>query len=138
MTAATKDRDLQEVAPGRVRSFAMAAAAKVYAGTIAAIDASGNVNKGVTSAAIRAVGVFRKAFDNTGGAAGALSAEVERGVFGPFANSASGDLIAAADVGNDCYIVDDSTVAKTSNSSARSVAGKVWQVDASGVYVEFR
>lgn len=138
MTAATKDRNTQEMAPGRSRAFAMAASAKVYAGTIAAIDAAGNVNKGITSTAIRAVGVFTQPYDNTGGAAGAITAEVNRGVFGPFANSAAGDLIAAADVGADCYIVDDQTVAKTSGTSTRSVAGKVWQVDASGVWVEFR
>lgn len=138
MAAATKDRDTQELAPGRKRSFPMAAGAKVFAGTIAAIDASGNVNKGITATTIRAVGSFRSAFDNTGGAAGAVVAEAERGVFGPFANSTSGDLIAAADVGNDCYIVDDQTVAKTNGSNTRSIAGKVFQVDASGVWVEFR
>lgn len=138
MTAATKDRSTEEIAPGRVRSLPMAASAKVYAGTIAAIDASGNVNKGITSTTIRAVGVFLAPFDNTGGAAAALSAEVHRGVFGPFANSSAGDLIAAADVGADCYIVDDSTVAKTNGTSTRSVAGKVWNVDASGVWIEFR
>ena len=41
-------------------------------------------------------------------------------MFGPFANSASGDLITAAEVGSDCYIVDDQTVAKTNGSSTRS------------------
>lgn len=138
MVAATKDRDTQEMAPARRRAFPMAAGAKVFAGTIAVIDASGNVNKGITSAAVRAVGCFRGAYDNTGGAAGAAVAETERGVFGPFANSSAGDLIAAADVGNDCFIVDDQTVAKTNGSNTRSIAGKVFQVDASGVWVEFR
>ena len=138
MTAAAKDRSTQEIAPGRTRALPMAAAAKVWGGTIAAIDASGNVNKGITATTIRAVGVFPQMYDNTAGAAGAITAEVQRGIFGPFANSSAGDLIAAADVGADCYIVDDSTVAKTNGTSTRVVAGKVWSVDASGVYVEFR
>jgi hypothetical protein len=54
-----------------------------------------------------------------------------------FANSASGDLIAQTEVGSNVYVVDDQTVAKTSNSNARSIAGRVWKVDATkGVLVE--
>ncbi len=53
------------------------------------------------------------------------------------ANSAGGDAIAAANVGQLCYAVDDQTVALTSNGSTRSVAGRVWDVDATkGVLVE--
>jgi hypothetical protein len=137
MTAATKARNTQEIAPGRTRSLPMAASAKVFGGTIAAIDASGNVNKGITATTIRVVGVFPQDYDNTGGAAGALSAEVNRGIFGPFANSSAGDLIAAADVGALCYVVDDSTVAKTNGTSTRVAAGTVWSVGADGVYVLF-
>jgi hypothetical protein len=46
-----------------------------------------------------------------------------------FANSASTDTITQTEVGSNCYIVDDQTVAKTSNSSARSIAGRVFKVD---------
>jgi hypothetical protein len=54
-----------------------------------------------------------------------------------FQNSTAGDLIAQADVGTDCYIVDDQTVAKTSGTNTRSVAGKVQEVDAAlGVRVK--
>lgn len=136
MTAATKDRDTQEVA-GTTRSLPMTAAVKAHAGTIAAIDAAGNVRPGITATTLKAVGIFAAPYDNTAGAAGAQLAEVKRGVFGPFANSSAGDLIAALDVESDCYIVDDQTVAKTSGASTRSVAGKVHQVDASGVWVRF-
>ena len=41
------------------------------------------------------------------------------------------------DIGSDCYIVDDQTVAKTSGTNTRSVAGKVFDVDADGVWVDF-
>ena len=41
-------------------------------------------------------------------------------------------------MGSDCYIVDDQTVAKTNGGATRCVAGKVWDVDAEGVWVEFR
>ena len=136
MVAATKDRDTQEVA-ARFRAFPMAAAAKVFAGTIAVLDASGNLNKGTTATTLKCVGVFDQPFDNTGGAAGAISGEAKVGVFGPFANSSAGDLIANADVGADCFIVDDQTVAKTNGTSTRSVAGKVHMVETAGVWVRF-
>lgn len=136
MTAATKDRDIQEVV-GRSRSFGFAAATKVYAGTIAVLDASGNLTKGITSTTLKCVGVFDQPYDNTGGAAGAISGEPKLGIFGPFANSAAGDQIANTDIGSDCYIVDDQTVAKTSGTSTRSIAGKVHLVDSLGVWVKF-
>lgn len=54
-----------------------------------------------------------------------------------FGNSASTDLIAAAQVGSDCYLVDDQTVAKTSATSTRSIAGRVWALDpVKGVLVQ--
>ena len=51
-----------------------------------------------------------------------------------FANLAA-DAIAQADVGTDCYIVDDQTVAKTNGGNTRSRAGKVIDIDADGVWV---
>jgi hypothetical protein len=138
MVAATKDRNTEEIAPGRTRAFPMQANLQVFAGTIAAINASGDVGKGITSTTIRVVGVFMDAYNNLGGAAGAVTAEVDVGVFGPFANSAAGDLIAAADVGADCFVVDDQTVAKTNGTNTRVRAGKVWQVTAAGVWIDFR
>jgi hypothetical protein len=38
--------------------------------------------------------------------------------------------------GNDCYLVDDQTVAKTSATNTRSVAGKIVDVDSQGVWVK--
>ena len=136
MTAATQDRDTQEVR-GRVRAFPVEGATKIYGGVMAALNAAGNLTKGAVSATLKCVGVSQTMYDNTAGAAGAITAEVKAGVYGPFANSASADLIAVADVGSDCYMVDDSTVAKTNGSGARSVAGKVWAVDTVGVWVKF-
>lgn len=136
MTAATKDRDTQEMG-GRHRAAPIAANVKCFAGTMACIDASGNMTKGATATTLKCVGVFKQPYDNTGGVAGAFMAEAVQGVFGPFANSASTDAIALKDVKSDCYIVDDQTVALTSGSNTRSVAGKVYSVDAAGVWVRF-
>lgn len=74
--------------------------------------------------------------DNSSGSAGDISSErVERGTF-LFANSASGDAIAAADIGAWCYVVDNNTVAKTDDSGARPKAGKIMAVESAGVWVE--
>ena len=51
-------------------------------------------------------------------------------------NSAAGDAITRAEIGDVCYIVDDETVAKTNGTSTRSAAGTIRDVDAQGVWVE--
>ena len=43
-----------------------------------------------------------------------------------FANSAAADAITLADVGADCYMVDDQTVAKTHGGNTRSVLEYDW------------
>lgn len=112
------------------------AAAKIFAGTIVCLNAAGNAVKGSTALNLKAIGRARTSADNTNGAAGAIVVESETGTF-HFANSAAGDLIARADITADCYIVDDQTVAKTSGGATRSIAGKIADVDAQGVWVRF-
>lgn len=136
MAATTQDRNTL-ARSGKLRAFPVAAATVIPGGVIACLNASSLLVNGSTSNAQICVGVTVRRADNGSGVAGQVKAEVERGVFGPFANSASGDQITLQDVGNDCYIVDNQTVAKTSNSSTRSVAGKVHDVTADGVYINF-
>ncbi len=112
------------------------AATKALAGTIAVLNSSGFATGATTATGLIAVGVFEDTVDNSGGSAGDLSATVRRGTF-LFANSASADAIANTDIGATCYLVDNQTVAKTSGSGTRSVAGTVRFVDATGVWVEF-
>lgn len=135
MPALTADRDTPRHG-GASFGYPVKAGARLFAGGIACIDSTGFLVKGATSATLKAVGVAQEQVDNTSGANGAAVAEVRRGVF-RFANSASTDQITNADIGNDCFIVDDQTVAKTNGSNTRSVAGKVRLVDAAGVWVEF-
>lgn len=136
MPATTSDRDTRTRSAHK-RSFPAAAATSIPAGVIAAVDASGNLVNGATSTTLKVVGVTELAMNNATGVAGQIRGDVLLGVFGPFANSTSTDLIAVADIGNDCYVVDNQTVAKTSGSSTRVIAGKVFDVDASGVWVRF-
>lgn len=136
MTAAITDRNTNTRA-SVLRVFPLAAATLIYAGVIACLNAAGQLVNGSTSTTLKCVGVTTRRADNSNGAAGALWAETSRGVFGPFANSAAGDQITLADVGSDAYIVDNQTVAKTSGSSTRSVAGQIHDVTVDGVYINF-
>lgn len=135
MAALTQDRhtlrrDGDQVEPP------VATNTKIFGGAIVAINAGGFATKGATSTTLKVVGVAEDRADNTGGADGAIRVKVRKGVF-QFANSASGDQITLADVGSDCYMVDDQTVAKTNGSNTRSIAGKVVDVDVDGVWVRF-
>lgn len=106
--------------------------ATIYAGTlITRLTASGNAVPAGTASAGVAVGVA----EDTVVGDGVKRVQYLRGCF-LFKNSASGDLIAAGDIGNTCYVVDNETVAKTDNSAARKAAGKIVDVDANGVWVE--
>jgi hypothetical protein len=133
MTALAAERNTKERF-GEIEDYPMKAATIGYAGGIAVLDA-GYAAPGRTATGLVAVGRFEETKDNSAGAAGAIIARVKRGKF-RFANSAAGDLIAQANVGADCYIVDDQTVALTSATSTRSRAGKIVGVDASGVWVQ--
>ena len=131
MTALTAARNTKERI-GETFDFPIKAATACYQGGLAVIDA-GYAAPGRTATGLVAAGVFAESA--TAVAAGDATARIKRGVF-KFANSASADLIAQANVGADCYIVDDQTVALTSGSNTRSRAGKVVAVDADGVWVQ--
>lgn len=136
MAAATINRDTRQRSGNR-RVFPMAANTLLFAGTIAAVNASGLLTKGAVATTLKCVGVTTGKVDNSTGLASAIKGETEVGVFGPFGNSTSTDQILLADVGADCFIVDDQTVAKTNGGATRSVAGKVWDVTTEGVWVNF-
>lgn len=136
MTALAAARNTPRKAEARRRSLPLPANGKIWQGGMAQINAAGYLVPASATVANVTVGMARESVDNTGGANGDKSAEVERGTF-YFNNSASGDLIARTEIGKNCYVVDDQTVAKTDSSGTRPVAGKVYDVDAGGVWVEF-
>lgn len=99
----------------------------IFAGALVCIT-SGTFTPGATATGLIAAGRACKP------AAAGEKGDVEQGCF-QFNNSASTDLITQADVGKDCYIVDDQTVAKTDATASRSKAGRIVAVDADGVWV---
>ncbi len=134
MTLLTKDRNTKR-RDGVLFSDPVAASTKIFAGALVCINASGFAVPGRTATTLKARGVAQEYVDNSAGAAGDVRVETRRGVF-PFVNSASADEITRADIGATAYIVDDQTVAKTSATNTRSVAGVIRDVDSDGVWVE--
>lgn len=133
MAALTQERlpDFYGTVPAR-RTLPMKAATKIYKGAMVAIDSSGNAQPAglLAGGTVRTVGVAAATTDNSAGAAGAIKVECHPGVYRM--NNHGADLVTAADVGADCYVVDDNTVAKTSATNTRAVAGKVQMVEADG------
>jgi len=115
-------------------SLPVAAAVLIYDGALVCLDGNGRATKGQTATGLRGIGVARETVDNAAGAAGARTIEIETGVF-RFANSASGDAITDAHIGQRCFVVDDDQVALTNGAGTRSPAGTIVDVDEAGVWV---
>jgi len=133
MTALSKDKDTK-MQLGDVQEFPVLASTIIYAGALVCLNAAGYAVPGATATTLVAAGRADAQADNSAGANAAINVKVRAGVF-RFENSASSDEITIAEIGDNCYIVDDQTVAKTDGSSSRSVAGKVVQIDSQGVWV---
>lgn len=135
MTALTQPRNTGSRLGDKVVD-PVAAATTLYAGGIVCLDASGNAIAGKTATALKARGVASASVDNSAGAAGAEQVEILKGVF-RFDNDAT-DTIDRTHIEGTAYIVDDQTVAANDGTSTRSAAGKIIDVDDSGVWVEFK
>lgn len=130
------------------RTAPVAANAVIYAGGIGVVNSAGRAVEATATTGLRCFGKVRensgiKGATNTKGTGvwdatslsnGAFNVEFDEGIF-RWGNSAAGDAIAATDILTVCYIVDSQTVAKTSNSGARSPAGIVMGIDSDGVWV---
>lgn len=131
MAALTAPRNtLERVGP--INAFPVKANTTVHQGGLVVLDA-GYAAPGRTATGLIAAG--RAETSATAIAAGSAQVPVKVGTF-KFGNSTAADLITQADVGADCYIVDDQTVAKTSGGATRSIAGKIIAIDSDGVWVK--
>lgn len=110
-------------------SYPVAAGAVIYAGSMITLTATGNARNGAQGGS-RVVGVAQGNVSNTGGADGAQRVTVKRGCF-QFLNLPA-DLVTAADIGADCFLVDDETVARTNGGGTRVIAGKVAAIELMG------
>ena len=124
----------------------------IYAGALVAREREGFAVPGYQSATLRGLGRCEASTDGRGFADGHATVEVRKGVF-RFDNH-NIDTVTMAHVGQDCYIADDHTVACTTDPGElledgsiarhvteqprRGVAGIVYDVDATGVWVRFQ
>lgn len=131
MTALAAGRNTPQRS-GDTYSRGVAAGVTIYPGALVALTAAGFATPGAVATTLIADGRAQCSTPVVGGVAnGDVTIEVRPGTY-KYANSAAADLIATAEIGDDCYIVDDQTVAKTNGGATRSVAGKIMAVDADG------
>ncbi len=140
MAALTAPRDTLERASGHSNLAAEVGldSTQFYKGGIVVLEvASGKYKKGVTAATGALIAIGRCEENYLTGVSNTRKIACRTGIF-KYGNSTAGDLIAAVNIGADCFIVDDQTVALTSNSGARCRAGEIHGVDADGsVFVAF-
>jgi hypothetical protein len=113
------------------RGYPVKAAKSLVAGEPAVLDSGylTNVTDGGGTATSAGVATFEA--DNSAGASGDITAEVETGEH-KFANA--GD-ITVAHVGSTAYYVDASTVSISHDTNSRNPSGTITQVDSDGVWV---
>ena len=125
MAALSANRDTPTLGSSRDFRLPHGSGVTVYRGALVVVDqADGTVKPGLTSTTVNVAGRAE-----TSTADDPLYVAFRRGTF-LFDNSTSADAITNAQYGQAVYIVDDHTVAKTSGSSTRSVAGICRGVDA--------
>ena len=129
MTALNADYDCPQI-EGTFRSVPVATNVVIYAGALVVMNsATGFAEPGLTGTGLVALGRAERQVNNVGGANGARAVRVRRGTFLWNNSPAGADLIAEANIGEPCYIVDDNTVALTSATNTRSVAGTIFDID---------
>ncbi len=119
----------------KLRAFTLKVGTKGYKGARAALDlATGKVVPATSATNLLPIGVFAETIDATSAAA-PITVDLEREIqLEWFANATAGAAIAATDVGNLAYMVDDQTVGITPTGS---VAGRIWAYDATkGIAIE--
>jgi len=129
-TVATAAIDTPE-RPGLTSAHPVAAGVIIYAGTLVALDTSGNANPAANTSGLKVIGRAEETVDNSDGSAGDLNVNIKRGIF-KYANSGSA-AVDANDVGKVCYVEDDTTVTETASNSIK--AGIVIALDDAGASV---
>ena len=108
----------------------------IYSGSIVVLNAGGYAAPGSAASGLRMMGRAEQTVDNTEGLDGDLRVRVRRSGAFLWANTPGADHIDLSDLNQQCFILDDQTVAKTSGGGSRSPAGMVAGLDTAGVWVE--
>jgi hypothetical protein len=106
----------------------MGASAKVYAGSVMILRGGYVVAASSPLSTDKVIGIVRQQVTEITGVAGGTNATGDAGMFW-LASGTSSDYISQANVESVCYLLDEQTVALTSNSNARPPAGIVKAFD---------
>lgn len=132
MAAATQDRIIRTKWTGRTFAGKVAAATIIYAGTLVAKNAAGNIVPASDTAALKVVGYSLEKVDNSDGAAGDLKVQIQEGVIE--LDNAGGAIVQASQHGL-CYVADDQSVTTAAVAANDIVAGIVDDFTATKVWV---
>lgn len=127
---ATQNPIVTEFRDGELIPVPLKADAIVLQGTFALVDATGFAISSTTAVAgtQKCLGVWDNSADNTDGEDADRIACVRRNKQFLFANLAT-DAVTQADIGSTVYVADNQTIAKSSDTDARPVAGKFMGFD---------
>jgi hypothetical protein len=116
------------------RRFPVAANAMIWKGGMVGLSGAGAaaVAAALGAVAQKSVGVAVVSVSNVGGAAGAVTVDVELGVW--LMNNSGADPVALGDIGATVYAQDDNTISKTgapaSGTPTQPIAGTLFNIDA--------
>lgn len=134
MAALTQDRNTPRKYVERylAEDAKIAATTTVYNGALTAANANGELCPAADVASITVLGVSQQKMVNSTGAAANVTpkAKVAAGCF-KF-KTTGGNAITAADVGKNCYVLDDQTVVRIGGTTNAIVAGVVDSMDPDG------
>lgn len=109
------------------------AGALLYAGALVVLD-GGYAAPGHEATGLIAVGRSEQPYDNRGGQDGDLTAAIRTGVL-RFANDAAAP-VERSHIGSLCYVVDDERVSASDGGGTRSVAGRIFDLEDAGVWID--
>lgn len=135
MTALAADRQGNAKAFS-ILPFTLTAGTKAYKGGLAVIViGAGTVSPGSAATGRVVIGTFAETVDATAGAK-TVAVQMQREITATWLAAHSVSAPVATDIGRICYVQDDQTV--TMADTGRSIAGRVWAVDATkGILVEY-
>jgi len=127
MTALAADRStIEKHSPAAMQhEQGVAASAVIFNGALLVVDANGFIAPGTATTGLVAAGSALEGVDNSGGANGDLNVKFRSGIFKYVNDGAT--AVVQADVGSDCFILDDQTV--SGDGTGRSRAGMVYKLD---------
>ena len=133
MNAATSPSFVLKARPVSRVQAPLAAGAVIYYGTAVCTDAAGNLNNGADTSGFTYYGIADENVDNTGGAAGALSAQVipptvDQNQYVQFPCTSPDQTWMQKHV----FLLNNVSVGLTGASTNKVIVGTVFSVDATG------